>query len=79
MKIVVYGTEWCPDCIRTKRFFRQRKISFDFINIDSDRQAEAMVLEINHGMRSVPTILFEDGSFLVEPPLHVLEQKLFAN
>lgn len=75
MKIVVYGTEWCPDCIRTKRFFKQHQISFDWVNIDQDRQAEATVLKINRGMRSVPTIVFEDGSYLVEPPIQILEQK----
>jgi mycoredoxin len=75
MKIVVYGTEWCPDCVRTKRFFKQHQILFDWVNIDQDRQAEATVLKINRGMRSVPTIVFEDGSYLVEPPIHILEQK----
>lgn len=75
MKIVIYGTDWCPDCIRARRFLRDRQIAFEWINIDRDRQAEATVLKINQGMRSVPTIVFEDGSYLVEPPLHVLEQK----
>lgn len=76
MKIVVYGTEWCPDCIRAKRFLNDRKINYEWINIDRDRHAEATVLKINQGMRSVPTIVFEDGSYLVEPTLHILEQKI---
>jgi hypothetical protein len=37
------------------------------VDIDKDEVGEEFVLSTNHGMRSVPTIVFEDGSILVEP------------
>ena len=37
---------------------------------------ELPVKKTNKGMNSVPTIVFSDGSILVEPSNHVLEQKI---
>ena len=75
-KIVVYGTKWCVDCQRTQRFFNDHRIEFEFINIDADKNGESFVLKTNRGMRSVPTIVFSDGTILVEPSNVVLAKKL---
>ena len=74
--IIVYGTKWCWDCTRARRFFDRNDIDYEWINIDEDPLAEQFVLEVNHGMRSVPTILFPDGSILVEPSKAQLEKKM---
>jgi len=74
--IVVYGTDWCGDCIRARRFFDQNKIPYRWVNIDHNEAGENKVLDVNHGNRSVPTIIFPDGSILVEPSNRVLSQKL---
>lgn len=65
--IIVYGTNWCGDCIRAKHFLDANKISYVWIDIDKDQEAEKLVIEVNNGYRSVPTILFSDGSILIEP------------
>ncbi len=65
--IIVYGTWWCGDCSRVRRYFDRHQIDYTWIDIDKDRTGEAFVLDTNHGMRSVPTIVFPDGSILVEP------------
>jgi mycoredoxin len=75
-QIIVYGTDWCGDCFRTRQFLKKHSISFTFMNIDHDKQAEQLVLKTNRGMRSVPTIIFEDGSVLVEPSNRELAAKL---
>lgn len=74
--IVVYGTLWCPDCKRARRFLAEKHIDFEFVDIDQDTQASARVKELNHGMRSVPTIVFADGGVLVEPSDRELADKL---
>jgi len=76
MKIVVYGTEWCNDCRRAKRFFQERNIEYQWVNIDQDKKGEQFVLKTNKGMRSVPTIVFSDGAILVEPTNTELAKKL---
>jgi glutaredoxin-like protein len=75
-KIIVYGADWCGDCLRAKRFLNQFNIQYSWINIDRDELGEEFVLKVNKGMRSIPTIIFEDGSILVEPSNLKLAQKL---
>jgi mycoredoxin len=65
--IIVYATNWCPDCIRARLFLRRHDVAFTWVNIDKDEEAERYVREVNNGNRSVPTILFADGTVLVEP------------
>jgi mycoredoxin len=66
-KLTVYGTSWCGDCYRVRRYLDRQKIAYEWVDIDCDHQGEALVLQMNHGMRSVPVVLFEDGARLVEP------------
>lgn len=75
-QIIVYGTTWCVDCYRTRRILERKGIDYIWVNIDRDKTGERLVLDINNGNRSVPTILFEDGSILVEPSTQDLEDKL---
>jgi mycoredoxin len=75
-QIIMYGTTWCPDCARSKRVFNKLNIDFKWIDIEKDEQARACVIQVNHGLRSVPTIVFPDGSILVEPNDIDLEKKL---
>jgi len=74
--IIIYGVNWCWDSRRARRFFDKNKISYTFINIDKDKRGEQFVLEANDGLRSVPTIVFNDGSILVEPSTSELTNKL---
>lgn len=75
-EIIVYGTRWCGDTRRAKKVFEQLDIEYTWIDIDKDKDAESFVKETNNGFRSVPTIIFPDGSILVEPKNEVLETKL---
>ena len=75
-KITVYGTVWCPDCKRARKFFSEHQIEYEHIDIDRTPEAATLVKQINNGMRSVPTIVFPDGSILVEPSDAQLAEKL---
>lgn len=74
--IIIYGTWWCGDCSRARRFFDLYHIPYHWVDIDNDERGERFVLATNRGMRSVPTIVFEDGSILVEPSEAQLKQAL---
>ena len=74
--IIMYGTTWCPDCSRAKRVLESNDVPYEWINIEQDAAARTRVQEINGGYMSVPTILFPDGSVLVEPGNKELETKL---
>jgi len=74
--IIVYSTVWCPDCKRAKRFFGEQRVPYVNIDIEQDAEAMAFVEKVNNGMRSIPTIVFPDGSILVEPSNAELAEKL---
>jgi mycoredoxin len=75
-KIIMYGTPWCGDSIRSKKVLDENEIEYEWINIDKNKDAEKRVKEINNGYRSVPTIIFPDQSILVEPDKQTLTEKL---
>jgi len=64
MKIVkLYGADWCPDCRRAKSFLTDNKINFEFIDVDLDKTATALVESINKGKRIIPTVLVDEKSY----------------
>lgn len=65
--IKVYGTEWCSDCKRSKKFLGEQRVHYDFVNIEENLEGQSFVRELQKGGLSIPTIVFEDGSVLVEP------------
>jgi len=76
IQIIFYGTKWCGDCRRSRKVFSECNVDYVFIDIDLDRSGETFVKSKNHGNRSVPTIIFPDGSMLVEPSDKELKDKL---
>ena len=75
-EIIVYCTEWCGACYLARRILERNNVPFHWIDIDEHSEGENFVLSHNNGMRSVPTILFEDGTILVEPTKRQLLNKL---
>jgi thioredoxin reductase (NADPH) len=74
--IIVYGTTWCPDCRRSKQFLGDQRIHYHWVDIERDPEAMTYVEHVNKGKRIIPTIVFTDGSILVEPSNAELAQKL---
>lgn len=78
-KMIVYGTEWCGDTRRAKKILNEYQIDYEYINVDRDSEAEKIVKQINNGFRSVPTIIFPDGSIIVEPSNDELKSALIQH
>lgn len=78
-RIVMYSVDWCPDCRRARFFFKRNNIPVLDVNVDQDKEADAFVKKLNNGNRSVPTILFPDGTKLVEPSEAELTAKFSKN
>ena len=74
-KIVMYSTQYCPDCTRAKAFFDANNIPYERVLIEGNQEATEFVMKMNNGYRSVPTIIFPDGSVLVEPSWQELAKK----
>jgi mycoredoxin len=78
-QIVLYTTEYCSDCLRAKKFFEANNIPHLKVGLEGNREATEFVMKVNHGYRSVPTIVFPDGSILVEPNWEELRAKFSAS
>jgi mycoredoxin len=76
--IIMYSTRWCGDCRRARRVFAALGVPYHEIDIEDDDAARQVVLRLNGGMASVPTIVFPDGTRLVEPGSSALEARLIA-
>lgn len=74
-QIVMYATEYCSDCMRARKFFEANNIPYLRIGLEDNQEATEFVMQVNNGNRSVPTIIFPDGSVLVEPDWEELKQK----
>jgi thioredoxin reductase (NADPH) len=74
--ITVIGATWCPDCRRAKAFLAEHRIAYDWIDLEEHPEATEIVERTNGGSRSIPTILFPDGSHLTEPGNDELADKL---
>jgi thioredoxin reductase (NADPH) len=65
--IKLYGTDWCSDCKRSKRFLGEQRVHYEYVNIEENMEGQAFVKELQKGGLTIPTIVFEDGSALIEP------------
>ena len=74
-QIVMYTTQFCPDCLRAKKFLEANNIPYLGIGLEGNIEATEFVMKVNNGNRSVPTIIFPDGTVLVEPDSEELKQK----
>jgi thioredoxin reductase (NADPH) len=74
--IKVYGAPWCPDCKLAKKFLAEHRVPHDWIDIHQDPEALRLVEKMQHGGRTIPTIVFPDGSHLLEPSNDELARKL---
>lgn len=74
--LTVYGAVWCEDCKRAKKFLGEQRVHYNWVDIEQNADGQALVERVNDGKRIIPTIIFEDGSMLVEPSNAELAAKL---
>lgn len=75
-QIVMYSMQYCSDCLRAKAFFEENNISYVPVPLEGNLEATEFVMKMNNGYRSVPTIIFPDGTVLVEPSWRELKEKI---
>ena len=74
--ITVYGAPWCPDCWQSKQFLGEQRVPYEWGDVDQNPEGLEYVKEVNNGKQTIPTIVFKDGSILVEPTNADLASKL---
>jgi len=72
----MYGADWCGDCRRSERLLNELNVEYTKIDTDADVTAADKVIEINGRAKSIPVIVFSDGTHLTEPSDNDLKAKL---
>lgn len=75
-KIKIYATSWCGASRRARNLFIDNHIEYEWIDIEENPEAAKFVESVNRGYRSVPTIVFPDGTILTEPSTAELMTRL---
>ncbi|MFW6091519.1 MAG: glutaredoxin domain-containing protein [Actinomycetota bacterium] len=72
----MYSTPHCGYCRRLKTVLGRDGITFDEIDIERDRAAEQLVMRLNDGNATVPTLVFADGTAMTNPTADEVKAKL---
>ncbi len=73
--IRVAGTLWSNEAHRIKDFLVRHQIPYQFLDVESDAKARALVEQANGGALKIPTVFFSDGTVLVEPDVRAVADK----
>jgi mycoredoxin len=76
--LTMYSTTWCSYCRRLKRMLDREGIAYDEVNIEEDESAAEFVMGVNGGNRTVPTVVFPNGSALTNPSIDQVKAVLVA-
>jgi mycoredoxin len=77
-QVTMYSTTWCGYCRRLKLQMDQAGISYREVDIEHDAEAAAYVEGVNGGNRTVPTLVFPDGSAATNPPFAEVRRRVDA-
>jgi mycoredoxin len=72
----MYTTSWCGYCVRLKKMMQGEGIEFAEVNIETDEKAADLVMQANGGNRTVPTLVFADGTALTNPSIAQVKAQL---
>ena len=74
--VTMYSTTWCGYCLRLKRLMQREGIEYAEVDIEADARAAEVVMQANGGNRTVPTLVFTDGTALTNPSLDQVKAQL---
>lgn len=76
--MTMYTTNWCGYCARLKASLQREGIDYAEVNIEQQPDAAELVMKVNGGNRTVPTVVFDDGTALTNPSLAQVKAQLAA-
>ena len=76
MTFTMYSTPWCGYCKRLKKDLNAAGITFAEVDIDQVPEAADIVMKVNNGNQTVPTLVFDDGTAMTNPSVAKVLEKL---
>lgn len=65
-ELLVYGADWCGDCLQVKRTLERESVPFIYRDIEQSEQAKQEMLAITDSKDSIPVVV--DGDRMVQDP-----------
>jgi mycoredoxin len=75
-ELTMYTTSWCGFCRNLKSQLGRVGIEMTEVDIEKDEAAAEYVMSVNGGNQTVPTVLFPDGSVMVNPSATQVQARL---
>ena len=75
-QLIMYTTPWCGYCRNLKKQLARDGIEMAEVDIERDASAAEFVMSVNGGNQTVPTLLFPDGTALVNPSAAQVRSRL---
>ena len=67
--IIMYSTQWCGDCVRSKKVFDKLNIKFTEIDIDFDKDGYEIAKKLQNQNPRIPTIVSVSYTHLTLPTI----------
>ena len=74
--IRVAGTLWSATSHTIKDFLARSQIPYQWLDIEQDAEARALVEAVNKGQHCLPVLFFPDGSTLIDPNITTVAEKI---
>lgn len=74
-QITVFSANWCPDCKRARKLLDENQITYSLVDIGKDNEGFLFVEKLTRRVK-IPTIIFPDGTTMIEPSNDELKRKL---
>jgi mycoredoxin len=75
-QMTMYTTGWCGFCRRLKMQLDREGIGYDEVDIERTPDAAEIVMKVNGGNRTVPTVVYPDGSAATNPSFGEVKETL---
>ena len=76
-RLIVYGNDYCPQASLLKSALAKHKIDYEWRDVmNGDPRYQDELRNLARGNLSVPTVIFPDGTVMVEPWPHQVLHKL---
>jgi mycoredoxin len=74
--VTMYSTPWCGYCRRLKTQLDREGIEIEVVDIEQVPEAAEIVADLNGGNRTVPTLVYADGTSQTNPSVKDVRAKL---
>ena len=75
-QFTMYSTPWCGYCHRLQGQLDREGIEFTVVDIEQEPAAADLVMRVNHGNQTVPTLVYADGTAQTNPSVIQVKAKL---